>query len=51
MMGDIEFEANTLRKINEVPEQSPEGKAQTKAEDKGHLQIIEFEQEPQPEDI
>ena len=22
-MGDIEFEANTLRKINEVPEQSP----------------------------
>ncbi len=51
-MDDIEFEANTLRKINQVPEQSPEGKAaQAKAGDKGHLQIIEFEQEPQPEDI
>jgi hypothetical protein len=49
-MGDIEFEANTLRKMNEVSEQSPEGKVQAKLGDKGHLQIIEFEQELLPED-
>ena len=43
-MDDIEFNTDTLRKMNELQEQSPEGnKIQVKGGEKGHLQIIEFE--------
>lgn len=41
LMNEIEFNQDSLRKMNELQEHSPEGyKAQVKRGEKGHLQII-----------